>query len=131
MALFFYDPYRNVPILRKRRPLGKCRRNKVAPRANPVGSHRNPYGKHTAKKHRTIPVLFLLVTRTGFEPMSACVKGMCVNHFTNGPYFVSTEVFLLVTRTGFEPMSACVKGMCVNHFTNGPCGKKNFRIYKW
>ena len=26
-----------------------------------------------------------LVTRTGFEPMNVCVKGICVNRFTNGP----------------------------------------------
>ena len=27
---------------------------------------------------RTIGLIFKLVTRTGFEPMNACVKGMCV-----------------------------------------------------
>ncbi len=27
---------------------------------------------------RTIDLIFKLVTRTGFEPMNACVKGMCV-----------------------------------------------------
>ena len=26
-----------------------------------------------------------MVTRTGFEPINACVKGMCVNRFTNRP----------------------------------------------
>ena len=29
----------------------------------------------------------LMVTRTGFEPINARVKGVCVNRFTNGPYF--------------------------------------------
>lgn len=28
------------------------------------------------KKHNLHCVIFLLVTRTGFEPMNACVKGM-------------------------------------------------------
>ena len=30
-------------------------------------------------------VVNLLVTRMGFEPMNACVKGMWVNRFSNGP----------------------------------------------
>ena len=31
-------------------------------------------------------MLFIkLVTGTGFEPVNACVKGTCVNRFTNPP----------------------------------------------
>ena len=33
-------------------------------------------------------VIKLMVTRTGFEPVYACVKGMCVYRFTNGPYIL-------------------------------------------
>ena len=27
-----------------------------------------------------------MVTRMGFEPMNVCVKGICVNRFTNAPF---------------------------------------------
>ena len=28
---------------------------------------------------------FILVTHMGFEPMNVALRGLCVNHFTNGP----------------------------------------------
>ena len=34
-----------------------------------------------------------MVTPTGFEPVNACVKGMCVNHFTKAPYSIILELF--------------------------------------
>ena len=37
-----------------------------------------------------------MVTRTGFEPVHACVKGMCVHRFTNGPHILAPPI-------GFEP----------------------------
>ncbi len=45
---------------------------------------------HIYKRPKNLKKLYILfeimVTRTGFEPVHACVKGMCVNRFTNGPY---------------------------------------------
>ena len=38
-----------------------------------------------------------MVTRTGFEPINACVKGMCVNRFTNGPNKMAPTVRLELT----------------------------------
>lgn len=34
-------------------------------------------------------IVFYMVTCTGFEPINACVKGMCVNRFTNRPYLIA------------------------------------------
>lgn len=39
-----------------------------------------------------------MVTRTGFEPVNVPVKGVCVNHFTNGPSKLAPE-------TGIEPVT--------------------------
>ena len=46
------------------------------------------YRDFNNKKDALMASLFLLkmVTRAGFEPTNACVKGMCVNRFTNGPF---------------------------------------------
>ena len=38
------------------------------------------------QKNDLLVVYFNLVTGTGFEPVHARVKGVCVNHFTNRPY---------------------------------------------
>ena len=45
-------------------------------------------------------VILRMVTRTGFEPVNACVKGMCVNRFTNGPsYFTKKNGWASRIRT--------------------------------
>ena len=47
-----------------------------------------------------------MVTRTGFEPVNACVKGMCVNRFTNGPFsFMAPEI-------GLEPTTQRLTAVC-------------------
>ncbi|GFR75216.1 hypothetical protein ElyMa_003913700 [Elysia marginata] len=42
-------------------------------------------------------LILLLVTHTGLEPVSAWMKTMCVNRFTNGPLAPDTR-FELVTK---------------------------------
>ena len=43
------------------------------------------YSLREIKKRCRSICFFTLVTRTGFEPVNACVKGMRVNRFSNGP----------------------------------------------
>ena len=51
-------------------------------------------------------VILRMVTRTGFEPVNACVKGMCVNRFTNGPFsFMAPEI-------GLEPTTQRLTAVC-------------------
>ena len=40
--------------------------------------------------HADISILFLMVTRTGFEPVYACVKGMCVKPLHQRAFFEQT-----------------------------------------
>ena len=46
------------------------------------------------KKEVLSDFIYTMVTRTGFEPVNACVKGMWVNRFYNRP---------LALEEGFEP----------------------------
>jgi hypothetical protein len=60
---------------------------------------------HTNKKTSLkLVVIFYLVTRTGFEPVNACVKGMCVNRFTNGPLKMAEQERFELSRRLTRPM---------------------------
>ena len=52
-----------------------------------TGSNRRPSASQADALPAELILQVKMVTRTGFEPVNACVKGRCVNHFTNGPHF--------------------------------------------
>ena len=52
-----------------------------------------------------------MVTCTGFEPMNVCVKGICVNRFTNRPNGGGYEIWT------HDPLLA---GQVFSHWTNPP-----------
>ena len=56
------------------------------------------------KKNTQWVYLFYMVTRTGFEPVNACVKGMWVNRFSNGPY--------MALEAGLEPATDRLTADC-------------------
>ena len=55
-----------------------------------------------------------MVTRTGFEPVYACVKGMCVKPLHQ------RAISKMAVQTGIEPAISCVTGRHVNRYTTGP-----------
>ena len=77
-----------------------------------TGSNRRP----SACKADALPaelILHLMVTRTGFEPVYACVKGMCVKP-------LHQRAIKMAVQTGIEPAISCVTGRHVNRYTTGP-----------
>ena len=61
-----------------------------------TGSNRRP----SACKADALPaelILHLMVTRTGFEPVYACVKGMCVKPLHQ------RAIFKMAPQLGLEP----------------------------
>ena len=57
-----------------------------------------------------------MVTSTGFEPVNACVKGMCVNRFTNWPVIKNKMVGL----GGLEPPTSRLSGVRSNQLSYKP-----------
>ena len=68
-----------------------------------TGSNRRP----SACKADALPaelILHLMVTRTGFEPVYACVKGMCVKPLHQRAILLIHQfIFIMAEQEGFEP----------------------------
>ena len=56
-----------------------------------------------------------MVTRTGFEPMNACVKGMCVQ-----PLHQRANKNKMVGLNGLEPSTSRLSGVRSNHLSYKP-----------
>ena len=56
-----------------------------------------------------------MVTRTGFEPMNACVKGMCVK-----PLHQRAIIYKMVGLNGLEPSTSRLSGVRSNHLSYKP-----------
>ena len=62
-----------------------------------TGSNRRP----SACKADALPaelILHLMVTRTGFEPVYACVKGMCVKPFHQRAMYLNNQARYIITK---------------------------------
>ena len=55
------------------------------------------------------------MTRTGFEPMNACVKGMCVE-----PLHQRAKTNKMVGLNGLEPSTSRLSGVRSNHLSYKP-----------
>ena len=53
-----------------------------------------------------------MVTRMGFEPMNACVKGMCVE-----PLHQRAIIYKMVGLNGLEPSTSRLSGVRSNHLS--------------
>jgi hypothetical protein len=62
-----------------------------------------------------------MVTSTGFEPMNVCVKGICVNRFTNWPQ-------KMVGLGGLEPPTSRLSGVRSNQLSYKPISCVDYYI---
>ena len=63
-----------------------------------------------------------MVTRTGFEPMYACVKGMCVKP-------LHQRAILMVGLGGLEPPTSRLSGVRSNQLSYKPTNKTFFILH--